>query len=170
MWRLGLYGSISGSNGEGTDWILLFAPLALLIGSAAVLSRIFPAIYRMLSNLASLGRGLTAALAFWQTSRDPTHVTRLVLLFALAMALGVLSTGLNATLKGCFVYSIFITSRDSPKSGLAVVTTRLLFPNSKKTGGRKSLWSMAAARTKPQKLQKILAQRYSEHRLQKQPK
>jgi ABC-type antimicrobial peptide transport system permease subunit len=98
MWRLGLYGSISGLNGERTDWILLFAPLALLIGSAAVLSRIFPVIYRILANLASRARGLTASLAFWQASRDPTHVTRLVLLFTFAMALGILSTGLNATL------------------------------------------------------------------------
>ena len=41
---------------------------------------------------------MTAAIAMWNTSRDPTHVTRLILLFTLAIALGVLSTGLNATL------------------------------------------------------------------------
>ena len=98
LWRLSLYGSISGLNGESIDWLLLFAPLALLIGSATVLLRLFPSIFRVLANLAAQGRGLTAALAFWQTSRDPTHVTRLVLLFTLAMALGILSTGLNATL------------------------------------------------------------------------
>jgi len=98
LWRLSLYGSISGINGESIDWLLLFAPLALLIGSAAVLLRLFPSIFRLLANIAARGRGLTAALAFWQTSRDPTHVTRLVLLFTLAMALGILSTGLNATL------------------------------------------------------------------------
>jgi hypothetical protein len=98
LWRLSLYGSISGINGERIDWLLLFAPLALLIGSATVLLRIFPTIFRFSANLAARGKGLTAILALWQTSRDPTHVTRLVLLFTLAMALGILSTGLNATL------------------------------------------------------------------------
>lgn len=98
LWRLSLYGSISGIDGGRIDWVLLLAPLALLIGSATVLLRIFPAIFRVLANIAARGKGLTAALAFWQTSRDPTHVTRLVLLFTLAMALGILSTGLNATL------------------------------------------------------------------------
>jgi len=34
----------------------------------------------------------------WQASRNPTHVARLVLLLTLAIALGNLSTGLNATL------------------------------------------------------------------------
>lgn len=98
IWRLSLYGSISGSIGGSIDWLLLFAPLALLIGSATILLRLFPSIFQILAKLAARGRGLTAALAFWQTSRDPTHVTRLVLLFTLAMALGILSTGLSATL------------------------------------------------------------------------
>jgi len=98
IWRLSLYGSISGSISGSIDWLLLFAPLALLIGSATILLRLFPAIFRLLAFLTARGRGLTAALAFWQTSRDPTHVTRLILLFTLAMALGILSAGLNATL------------------------------------------------------------------------
>ncbi|MGW8143612.1 MAG: FtsX-like permease family protein, partial [Anaerolineales bacterium] len=98
LWRLSLYGSISGINGDPIDWLLLLAPLALLIGSATVLLRIFPTIFRVLANVAAHGKGLTTALVFWQTSRDPTHVTRLVLLFTLTMALGILSTGLNATL------------------------------------------------------------------------
>jgi len=98
LWRLSLYGSISGTDGGSIDWLILLAPLALLIGSATVLLRLFPSIFRVLANLAARGRGLTAALAFWQTSRDPTHVTRLVLLFTLAMALGILAIGLNATL------------------------------------------------------------------------
>jgi ABC-type antimicrobial peptide transport system permease subunit len=98
LWRLSLYGSIAESVGGGIDWLLLFAPLALLIGSATILLRLFPVIFRILSKLTARSRGLTIPLAFWQTSRDPTHVTRLILLFTLAMALGILSTGLNATL------------------------------------------------------------------------
>lgn len=98
LWRLSIYGSISGINLGDVDWLLLFAPLALLIGSATVLLRIFPLIFSVISNLLARGRGLTAVMAFWHTSRDPTHITRLILLFTLAMALGILSTGLNATL------------------------------------------------------------------------
>ena len=98
LWRLSLYGSISGLGQGNVDLLLLFAPLALLIGSATVLLRVFPAIFRLFATLVAKGRGLTAAVALWHTSRDPTHVTRLILLFTLAMALGVLSTGLNATL------------------------------------------------------------------------
>ena len=98
IWRLSLYGSISESISGSIDWLLLFAPLALLIGSATILLRLFPAIFRILAYLTARGRGLTAVLAFWQTSRDPTHVARLILLFTLAMALGILSAGLNATL------------------------------------------------------------------------
>ncbi|MCA9935837.1 MAG: ABC transporter permease, partial [Anaerolineales bacterium] len=48
--------------------------------------------------LTSRGRGLPAALAMWQASRNPAHVARLVLLLTLAMSLGILSTGINATL------------------------------------------------------------------------
>jgi hypothetical protein len=98
LWRLSMYGSISGLNQGKVDWLLLFAPLALLIGSATVLLRVFPAIFRGIAKVVAQGRGLTAAIAMWNTSRDPTHVTRLILLFTLAIALGVLSTGLNATL------------------------------------------------------------------------
>lgn len=98
LWRLSLYGSISSSSGGTIDWILLFAPLALLIGSATILLRLFPAIFSILAKFSARSRGLIAPLALWQSSRDPAHVTRLVLLFTLAMALGILSTGLNITL------------------------------------------------------------------------
>ena len=42
--------------------------------------------------------GFPALLAFLQPSRNPSHITRLVLLLTLAMALGLFSSGLNATL------------------------------------------------------------------------
>lgn len=98
IWRLSLYGSISAGSGSSIDWVLLLAPLALLIGSAAILLRIFPPVFSLLAKLASYSRGLIAPFAFWQSSRDPAHVTRLVFLFTLAMALGILSTGISSTL------------------------------------------------------------------------
>ena len=63
-----------------------------------VLLRVFPLVLRALAFLAARVRGLAAPLALWQASRNPTHVARLVLLFSLAIALGILTTGLNATL------------------------------------------------------------------------
>lgn len=98
--RLHFYGSIVGGSGARpqVDWLLLLSPIALLVGSGAILLRIFPLVLRLLAAVASRGRGLPAALALWQTARNPSHVARLVLLLTLAMSLGILSTGINATL------------------------------------------------------------------------
>jgi ABC-type lipoprotein release transport system permease subunit len=98
--RLQLYGGVvaGGAAQPRADWLLLLAPLILLLGTGAILLRLFPLFLRFLAYLASRGRGLPAALALWQAARNPTHVARLVLLLTLAMALGILTTGLNATL------------------------------------------------------------------------
>jgi ABC-type antimicrobial peptide transport system permease subunit len=101
LWRLQLYGSLVGSNVSArpqVDWLLLLSPIALLIGAGTILLRIFPLLLNFLAALASRGRGLPGALALWQAARNPTHVARLVLLLTLAMALGILTTGINATL------------------------------------------------------------------------
>jgi hypothetical protein len=99
-WRLRFYGGLSSGGTPGkVDWLLLFSPLALLIGSATILLRIFPLMLHGLAGITSRGRSLPAALAMWQTSRNPGHVVRLVLLLNLAMALGILSSGLDASLK-----------------------------------------------------------------------
>jgi len=100
LWRLYLYGGVVVGSGTQSrvDWLLLLSPLILLIGAATILLRVFPVLLRGLSKLISNGRGISAALALWHTSRNPNHVARLVLLLTLAMALGILSTGLNATL------------------------------------------------------------------------
>jgi ABC-type lipoprotein release transport system permease subunit len=100
LWRLHLYGEIviGGASGPRVDWLLLLSPLALLLGTAAILLRVFPLVLRGLAAMAARARGLSGALALWQAARNPTHVARLVLLLTLAIALGILSTGLNATL------------------------------------------------------------------------
>jgi ABC-type lipoprotein release transport system permease subunit len=100
LWRLRLYGEMvtGGPGGVRLDWLLLLAPVVLLLGTATILLRVFPLLLRALASLTARGPGLESALALWQASRDPTHVTRLVLLLALAIALGNLSLGLNITL------------------------------------------------------------------------
>lgn len=96
FWRLRVYGGIVA--GGGVDWLLLLSPLALLIGAGTILLRVFPPILNGLAALAARGRSLPAALALWQAARNPTHAARLVLLLTLAIALGILTTGINATL------------------------------------------------------------------------
>ncbi|MCP4534759.1 MAG: ABC transporter permease, partial [Delftia sp.] len=100
LWRLHLYGGMmaGGDTSPRLDWLLLLSPLALLLGTATILLRVFPLFLRALAALAARMRGLSGALAMWQASRNPSHVARLVLLLTLAIALGILSTGLNATL------------------------------------------------------------------------
>ncbi len=100
LWRLNQYGEmlVGGPGGVRLDWLLLLSPLALSIGAATLFLRVFPLLLEILASFAARGSGLLGALALWQSARNPAHVTRLVLLLALAVALGILSTGLNLTL------------------------------------------------------------------------
>ena len=100
LWRLQYFGSIvgGGTARPQVDWLLLLSPLALLVGAGTILLRLFPLILSLLAAIARGGRGIVANLAMLQAARNPTHVARLVLLLTLAIALGILSTGINATL------------------------------------------------------------------------
>ena len=100
LWRLQYFGGIvgGGTSQPRVDWLLLLSPLALLVGAGTILLRLFPLLLTFLATIARGGRGLVAHLAMLQAARNPTHVARLVLLLTLAIALGILSTGINATL------------------------------------------------------------------------
>jgi ABC-type lipoprotein release transport system permease subunit len=100
LWRLRIYGGILSESGAGpqVDWLLLLAPLALLLGTATIMLRVFPLLLQLMARLVSETPGLPSALALWQAARDPGHIARLVLLLTLAMALGSLSSGLNVAL------------------------------------------------------------------------
>ncbi len=100
LWRLQVYGSIVGGSisRPRVDWLLVLSPIALLLGAGTILLRVFPLALRALAAMASRGRGLPAVLAMRQAARNPNHVARLVLLLTLAMSLGILTTGINATL------------------------------------------------------------------------
>ena len=99
LWRLQYFGGIvGGGTRPQVDWLLLLSPLALLIGAGTILLRLFPLLLALLAAITRSGRGIVANLAMLQAARNPTHVARLVLLLTLAIALGILSTGINATL------------------------------------------------------------------------
>ncbi|HUF39454.1 MAG TPA: ABC transporter permease [Anaerolineales bacterium] len=88
----------SGFDAGGIDWLLLLSPLTLLLGAATLVIRIAPAALRGIARLAAAAPGLPVPLALWQTARNPGQFTGLVILLTLANALGILATGLNATL------------------------------------------------------------------------
>lgn len=94
LWRAQLTGGF-----QRLDLLLLIAPLALLLGTATILLRLFPPLLRLLARLTGRMRGLALPLALRQASRSPNHIARLVLLLTLTMALGLLATGLDATLR-----------------------------------------------------------------------
>jgi ABC-type lipoprotein release transport system permease subunit len=100
LWRLRIYGGVLSETGSGpqVDWLLLLAPLVLLLGAATIMLRVFPLLLQLMARAVSESPGLTSALALWQAARDPGHIARLVLLLSLAMALGSLSSGLNVAL------------------------------------------------------------------------
>jgi len=100
LYRVELYGSIIGGSAAEPrlDLMLILAPLSLLLGGGAIFLRIFPVFLQKSADLAGRLRGLPLLLALRQSARDPRHVTRLVLLLMLAMALGLFSTSFDATL------------------------------------------------------------------------
>ena len=95
LFRLQFYGGLTTGR---VDWLLLLSPITILLGAATLVLRIAPPILSGISRLVASGRGLPAALAFWQTARNPGQFSGLVILLTLANALGILTTGLNATL------------------------------------------------------------------------
>jgi hypothetical protein len=115
LWRLNQYGEmlVGRPGGARLDWLLLLTPLVVSVGAATLFLRVFPFFLGILASIAGRGSGLLDALALWQLARNPAHVTRLVLLLTLAVALGILSTGLNLTLdQSEFDRSSYLAGKD----------------------------------------------------------
>jgi ABC-type antimicrobial peptide transport system permease subunit len=99
LWRFYFYGGLSEADRFGSvDWLLLLSPFVLLVGAATILYRIFPPVMRGLSNVFASGKGFVATLALFHLARNPANVSRIMLLLILTMSLGILTSGLNATL------------------------------------------------------------------------
>jgi FtsX-like permease family len=91
-WELRHYSAVSaGANGNfGVDPVVVIAPALALLGGTVVALRLLPAGGRAGDRLAARGRGLTAALASWQISRQPIRQGGAALLIVLAVATGTL--------------------------------------------------------------------------------
>ncbi len=87
-WQLRHYSAASaGANGTfGVDPVVVIAPALALAGGTVLALRLLPAGGKAGDRLAARGRGLTAALASWQISRQPIRQGGAALLIVLATA------------------------------------------------------------------------------------
>jgi ABC-type antimicrobial peptide transport system permease subunit len=92
-WQLRHYSAVSaGANGSyGVDPVVVIAPALALAGGTVLALRLLPAGAKAGDRLAARGRGLTAALASWQISRQPVRQGGAALLIVLAVATGTLA-------------------------------------------------------------------------------
>ncbi|HEV7129231.1 MAG TPA: FtsX-like permease family protein [Ktedonobacterales bacterium] len=95
-------------GGEGTRAILgqgasspllLAAPALLLLAGALLLLRLFPLVATAGARLFTRGRGATGVLAFAQVARNPAGPSRLALLLALGVGLGLFALTFDASLQ-----------------------------------------------------------------------
>ena len=102
VWRTGLFGSfigaLTGPQSARVDWLLLLTPMLLMVALTTVMSRLVPFMLRVGANWAGRLPGLPGAMAFWHAARNPIHVTRLLLLIAMATTLGIIASSLTTTL------------------------------------------------------------------------
>ncbi|GLW57431.1 hypothetical protein Kpho01_54420 [Kitasatospora phosalacinea] len=80
------------SSAVGFDPVLVLAPVVMTVAAALLLLRLLPPLGRGLEALARRGRGLVAPLSGWQVSRGRSGQGAPVLLMALALAVGALTT------------------------------------------------------------------------------
>ncbi|MFJ5235085.1 ABC transporter permease [Kitasatospora sp. NPDC088391] len=80
------------SSAVGFDPVLVAAPVVMTVAAALLLLRLLPPLGRLLEVLARRGRGLVAPLSGWQVSRGRAGQAAPVMLMALALAVGALST------------------------------------------------------------------------------
>lgn len=80
------------ASAVGFDPVLVAAPVVMTVAAALLLLRLLPPLGRLLESLARRGRGLVAPLSGWQVSRGRAGQGAPVLLMALALAVGALTT------------------------------------------------------------------------------
>lgn len=92
----GLMQNVGGA--AGADWLLVLAPIATMIGGLTILLRLFPRLLLGLSRLYQRWPRSAPYLALMYAARFHQQSTRLVLLFALTVALGIFSASVDDAL------------------------------------------------------------------------
>ncbi|HEY0935433.1 MAG TPA: FtsX-like permease family protein, partial [Trebonia sp.] len=93
-WQLRRYSAVTPASAgapAAIDPVLAFAPALALAGGTVLTLRLLPAAARLTDRLAARGRGLTAAMAGWQFSRQPLRQGGAALLIVMAVASGTLA-------------------------------------------------------------------------------
>ena len=83
---------------SGASLLLLVAPALLLLAGGLLILRLVPLVARLGARLAERGRGLAGLLALARIARTPTRYTRMILLLALAVGLGLFALTFDASL------------------------------------------------------------------------
>ena len=99
--ELGQFGGVQTRQtlGQATNSpLLLGAPALLLLAGALLLLRVFPLAAEAGARVAARGRGATGVLAFAQVARSPAGPSRLALLLALGVGLGLFAITFDASL------------------------------------------------------------------------
>lgn len=92
-------GLIAGREaGRGTDWLLVLAPVATMLGGLAILLRLFPPVINAVSHLVGRLPQSVPFLALAYSARSHQRATRLVLLFTLTVALGIFASSVDDAL------------------------------------------------------------------------
>lgn len=85
-------------NVRGADWLLVIAPIATMLGGLAILLRLFPPLLHAVSRLLGHWPQSVPFLALAYSARSHRQATRLVLLFALTVALGIFAASVDDAL------------------------------------------------------------------------
>jgi hypothetical protein len=92
-WQLRRYSAVStsASGPSAIDPVLVLAPALALAAGTVLTLRLLPGAARVADRLSAAGRGLTAALAGWQFSRQPLRQGGAAQLLVMAVATGTLA-------------------------------------------------------------------------------
>jgi hypothetical protein len=85
-------------RGGGADWLLVLAPIATMLGGMAILLRLFPPLLNTISHLLGHWPQSVPFLALAYSARSHQQATRLVMLFALTVALGIFAASVDDAL------------------------------------------------------------------------
>lgn len=91
-------GFIASAGRNDTDWLLVLAPTLTIIGATMLLLRLFPPFLQRLTKWVSRRPAATPFLAVAYSARSHRQATRLVILFALTVALGLFAASVDEAL------------------------------------------------------------------------
>ena len=102
LWQLDRRGTVFDPDALGgwtADPLLLAAPLVLTVAAAAVVLRVYPLLLRLAARLARRVRGTSLVLGVDRAGREPAAASRLVLLLAMAVAVGTFAASYAPTVE-----------------------------------------------------------------------